>query len=148
MNKKYFFGAIILLILISGCGTQIPESSSFETISHSSSGTRHQEKQDYVIINEDDLMEMWEKVYTNVDPVPELPDVNFDEEMVIAVFLGTKPTGGYTIEITEVVETEDSLEVYVKETSPSPRNIVALAVTYPEHIVKVEKTDKEVVFKR
>lgn len=68
--------------------------------------------------------------------------------MVIAVFQGNHSTGGYAIKITQTVEKENSVEVFAKETSPSPDSMVTQAFTQPYHIVKTKRVDKEVLFKR
>ncbi len=68
--------------------------------------------------------------------------------MVIAVFQGNRSTGGYAVEITQIVEKENSVEVFAKETSPSPDSMVTQAFTQPYRIVKTKRGDKEVVLKR
>ena len=144
---------LISILLISGCVTQFSgQELTFETISKGSySG--HNERGDYVIKDSSELENLWGKMQSRVSPTPisaitDLPDVNFNDEMVIAVFQGTQSTGGYAIEITKIVEKKNSLEVFVKETSPSPDSMVTQAFTQPYHIVKVKRVDKEVVFRR
>ena len=119
----------------------------FEDISKGSySG--HDERNDYVIRDSSEWENLWGKVQSRVSPTPDLPDINFNDEMVIAVFQGSHSTGGYAIEITKIVEKENSVEVFVKETSPSPDSVVTQAFTQPYHIVKTKRVDKEVIFKR
>lgn len=78
----------------------------------------------------------------------ELPaPVDFSKDMIIAVFQGEKNTGGYNIEINKIIEKENVIEVTVIETSPGRRCMVTKAFTSPFHIVKIQKSNKEVVFK-
>ncbi len=139
---------LISILLVSGCITQLSDQElTFETISKGViSG--HDERKDYVIMDPSEWGNLWGKVHSRVLPTPNLPDVNFEDEIVIAVFQGSHSTGGYAIEITQIVEKENSVEVFVKETSPSPESIVTQAFTQPYHIVKVKRVDKEVVFRR
>jgi hypothetical protein len=65
--------------------------------------------------------------------------------MIIAVFQGEKPTGGYEIDIIKIVEA-DSLTVFANETLPQQGCPVIFAITRPYHIVKIAKTDKEAMF--
>ena len=74
--------------------------------------------------------------------------INFNDEMIIAVFQGGHSSGGYSIKIKRINEKENSVEVFVKETSPSPLSGVTDALTQPYHIVKTKRVDKEVIFKR
>jgi len=77
---------------------------------------------------------------------PDLVNVNFEKQMVIAVFSGQKPTAGYSVRIIGQKETGDRLEVYYTETSPAKGTMTAQVITYPYHIRIIEKTDKAIVF--
>lgn len=85
--------------------------------------------------------------WENFRIAPPLPKIDFQHEIVIAVFQGEKPTGGYKIEITKMVESDKNLIVYVETTSPCHNEEVTEALTYPCHIVKTKMTNKEVIFK-
>jgi hypothetical protein len=91
----------------------------------------------------------WEEVWTgmegNVNPKPETPKVDFDSRMVIAVFMGTRKSGGYSVKITSI-EQNGKVTVKVKESSPPPDAIVTMALTSPYHVVVVPKSDKPVEF--
>ena len=89
---------------------------------------------------------LWSKVYKTRIPKPELPEVNFEEEMILAVFMGYYPTGGYSVSIENIIEKEERLIVEKKVVTPGPDDMVTNAITHPFHIVKTKKTDKEIVF--
>lgn len=72
--------------------------------------------------------------------------IDFDKEMVLVVFMGPQPSGGYQIKIGKVVGKGKEVEVFVKEVNPG-NCPVTLATTSPFDVVKVPKVDKEVVFK-
>jgi hypothetical protein len=65
--------------------------------------------------------------------------------IVIAVFMGTRMSGGYSVKITGV-EQNDKVTVKVKESSPPPDAMVTMALTSPYHVVVVPKSDKPVEF--
>ena len=149
MKQKYFLilGVIVVfgLILISGCTQQ--KQINFETISKGYySG--HNEKKDYVINSQNEWVKLWNKTMSNQIPLPEVPPVDFSKNTIIAVYQGSHSTGGYSIEITRIIEEDDQVIVYVKESSPSPGAEVTQAFTQPYHIVKTQKITKEIVFKR
>ena len=127
--------------------TPSPNEMAFKTISHGQySG--FSEAKNYAITNTNDWQSLWNKVYGNVLSKPPLPEVDFNKSMVIAVSLGSKPTGGYDIKITGVKEREAEglIAISVEESSPGKDCIVSQALTSPYHIIETEKTDKEVVF--
>jgi len=70
-------------------------------------------------------------------------DIDFEESTVLAVVLGVRPTGGYSIEIEEIIEKEDKLVIKAIETRPGESCRVTMAQTYPYHVVSVEKMDEE-----
>ncbi len=144
---KKLFAIVILFVLVSGCiQTQEPpkQPPDLETISRSGFGGLN-EQGDYVINSEGEWSELLNRTRIRFQ---EPPSIDFSKNTVIAVFLGTRSTGGYTIEIKDIVETDDEVMVYVEETSPGPGENVIMAVTQPYHIVKTKKITKEVVFER
>ena len=104
---------------------------------------RHEAPSKSVINNQEDFLELWQGT---ANSGISRPPVDFSKETVVAVFMGSKNTGGYSIEIVKIVEQTDKIIVYVRETSPKPGDAVTLAFTYPQHIVKTEKLTKRVVF--
>jgi len=104
------------------------------------------ERGNVMVQSEVEWRDLWSKTTSNQTPPPQLPDVDFEKETLIAAFMGTERTGGYAIEITKITETDSALMVSVKEISPGPNCIVTMALTQPYHIVKILKTEKQVEF--
>lgn len=118
----------------------------FKTISKENySG--HSDRKGYVIKDSFGWSNLWGVVHSTRSPKPELPETNFNDEMIIAVFQGGQSTGGYGIEITKITEKEKSIEVFVNEKSPSQGSIVSHSFTQPYHIVKTKSVNKQVIFK-
>ena len=61
--------------------------------------------------------------------------------------MGPRNTGGYSVNVDKIAEEENRIVVFVTESSPGKDCIVTQAITYPYQIVKIKKTDKEIVFK-
>jgi len=76
------------------------------------------------------------------------PQVDFDKEMVVGVFMGSRPTGGYSVTITGITERDGSLVVTYGETSPRPGAMTAQVLTFPYHLVAVPKHSGEVKFEK
>jgi hypothetical protein len=82
---------------------------------------------------------LWSEIHAGRDPVPALPAVDFEREMLIAVASGTRPTGGFSIQVTAVATRGDRLEVAVLERCPDADAIVTMALTQPVAVVRVAK---------
>jgi hypothetical protein len=72
--------------------------------------------------------------------------VDFAREMVLAFFLGEKPTSGYTATITEVLQLQDKLRVKVAVETPPPGSFLLQVLTQPFHIVRLPRYDLPVEF--
>jgi hypothetical protein len=68
---------------------------------------------------------------------PALAAVDLSSKVVIAAFLGLKPTTGYGIEILTVEVSDGLLEVTVK--SSAPRDTAGTGFEFPYHLVEVER---------
>jgi hypothetical protein len=91
---------------------------------------------------------MWRESHSNQVPPPAAPRVDFDREMVLAVFMGERPTGGHAITIEDVAFGDKEIRVTVWEQSPPPDALTTQAFTQPFHIVVVKKSALPVKFVR
>lgn len=74
------------------------------------------------------------------------PSVDFGREMVVGVFLGTRNTAGYAVEIVGATVEQGVLVVRHREVRPLKGGIVAQVITSPYHIVAVPRHAGEVKF--
>ena len=65
------------------------------------------------------------------------PAVDFSQELVVAVFLGSRPTAGFSVEIVGTRDDGGAMVVQYRETRPPAGAIVAQVLTMPYHIVAV-----------
>ncbi len=85
--------------------------------------------------------EFWSQHQANVIPAPDLPQVEFSREMVIAVVDQDEPSGGFGFEITDIEEVEGRLAVRVRKDIPGPDCVVTAVITQPFHIVRTVQSD-------
>lgn len=76
----------------------------------------------------------------------QIPDVDFEQEMVLGVFLGEQPTGGYLIQIEKIETVNQRLQVYLTLQEPNPENMVIQMLTAPAHLVLLPVTDLPIDF--
>ena len=69
-----------------------------------------------------------------------LPAVDFDREIVVGVFLGSRPTAGFSVEIVSAQRDGQTLVVRYRETRPPRDSIVAQVITSPYHLAAVPRT--------
>ena len=76
------------------------------------------------------------------------PAVELTRSMVIAVFLGTRPSAGYAAEITRIEKQDTDLVVTYREQRPAPDAMTAQVLTAPFHIVRTGAHAGPVKFQR
>ncbi|HYM22126.1 MAG TPA: protease complex subunit PrcB family protein [Vicinamibacterales bacterium] len=77
-----------------------------------------------------------------------MPAVDFGKDMVVGVFMGSRPTAGYDIAITKTLEKDGTLWVWYRERMPARGVMLAQVLTFPFHLVAVPKTAGEVKFEK
>jgi hypothetical protein len=78
------------------------------------------------------------------DMVP--PSVDFTKEIVVAVGLGMRPTGGYSVTVLKAVQQGTGALVTWEETKPGPKCVVTQALTYPFVIAAITRVEGTVSF--
>jgi len=90
----------------------------------------------------------WAKLYKAHAPDKQPPAVDFSKEMVLAVFLGSRPTAGFGVEITGTKEANGALIVQYRQTQPPPGAITAQVITSPYLMVAVPARAGDVKFEK
>ena len=99
-----------------------------------------QEPKQEVITDRKIWEQFWSKHSRLMKPATALPEVDFTKEMVIAVTMGTKRTGGYAVEVVSVEAIDKKLKITVKQSSPPPGAMTIQALTAPFHFVAVPRS--------
>jgi hypothetical protein len=76
------------------------------------------------------------------------PAVDLTKRTVVAVFLGSRPTAGYTVEIVGTRQEGKTLIVEWREGRPKERMLLAQVLTSPAVIVSIPKFDGDIGFKK
>lgn len=77
-----------------------------------------------------------------------VPAVDFSREMVVAVFMGSRPTAGFSVEIVSASPRDGKLIVTYREAQPAPGSISAQVLTAPYHIAAVAQSTLPVAFEK
>lgn len=79
----------------------------------------------------------WNALWKEHGAAQPVPAVDFSKELVVAVFLGSRPTGGFGVEVVSTRVEGDALIVEYAEQRPGRSDIVSQVLTSPFHIVKL-----------
>lgn len=151
---------ILAVFLIASCGSSNPDMNRENHTDHSLqnsdmnyeilsegpiSGVK--EAQIRVVKEEEGLKEIYNYLNENRSPKLLAPNIDFNEEIIVALFMGEKNYGGFKISVEKIEEEAKKVIVYVKETAPSGK-YATMVITQPYCIFKMKQTSKEIVFEK
>ncbi len=90
--------------------------------------------------------QLWESIHAFEDSAPPLPEVDFSREMVVAVGLGNRSSGGYDVLLARAVGDESGLRIEVVETRPGQGCATTLAMTQPVDLARTPRREGPVQF--
>ncbi|PSQ88355.1 MAG: hypothetical protein BRD43_04645 [Bacteroidetes bacterium QS_4_64_154] len=98
--------------------------------------------------DEETYASFWERLHADRNSVPDRPEVDFEEKVVVAIVLGRRSTGGYGVEIDEVLASDGGgrIQVQFAETVPGNDCVVTQALTSPYVLATVEAQDEDLTF--
>lgn len=88
----------------------------------------------------------WNTLWRRHSPDRDPPRVDFGSDMVLGVFLGSRTTAGFSVEIVSALVEQGILVVRFRETRPQTDRIVAQVITSPYHLVAVPRHSGDVRF--
>jgi hypothetical protein len=90
----------------------------------------------------------WQALWQRHAPGRTAPAVDFNRNMVLAVFLGSRPSAGYQVQITGVRREGTALIVQWNEGRPGRDQVASAVMTSPAHIIAVPRHEGEVRFEK
>lgn len=95
-------------------------------------------RKNYAAYSQSSLLKLWAMAHGTDGTVP--PPVDFATEYVVGVFAGQRPTGGYSIAVTNVTDLSDTRTISVTLTKPGAGCITNQMVTSPYQIIAVPES--------
>jgi hypothetical protein len=142
--KKIHLIPILFMLLACNSMKNLPASneanSNLYTLLYSSNYQGREVESNVVVLNEKELTTLFQSVGNE-----QVPQVDFTKNQVVALFLGSKNTGGYSISIDRAEVIGNQIMIYKKIETPKG-GMVTTAFTNPFVIVKIHNK-KEIVFK-
>lgn len=93
-------------------------------------------------------LDTFQKDWNLFRPGEPLPTVDFTKQAVVLLMAGTKPTPGYSIQVSRLEEKADQLVILYKVTVPPTDSVLAQILTHPWSMQFIPKPTKPVVFQK
>jgi len=77
---------------------------------------------------------------------PIFPYVDFNNEMIAAIFLGERPSSGYNIKVTKVTKTNSRITIFANEETPEDKAFTYSIVTSPYTFITIPKNNLPINF--
>lgn len=124
----------VLLMAVLAVATMSAQTPSFTNVAKGDSSEQQLAKQVTVRTAAE-----WKALWKDHAPTEKMPAVDFAKDMVVGIFLGTKPSAGHEVEIVGVrTEGKDLIVEYVQK-QPAKGTMAAQILTEPFHLVTVPK---------
>ncbi len=75
-----------------------------------------------------------------------VPIIDWKKQMVIVVYGGERPTGGFSVEVKSLEVKDGKLIIHWKLNAPGADDIVAQVITYPSQTILVDRFEGKVEF--
>jgi hypothetical protein len=137
--------AVGLAVMTSTCNTQPREVNvPFETMEKRESpgtGTLYEAETPAIVVvaRADDVSTL--VGWVSADAKTRLETIDYDEQFALAVFQGSKITGGYNVEVDRIARLGHTVNVYAQFHEPRPDDQRTDVITSPYHLVLVERVD-------
>jgi len=91
----------------------------------------------------------WTQLYRQHNFDKPAPKIDFSKEMIAAVFMGSRPTAGFSTAIVSATAANGALIVRYSESRPPAGGVTAQVLTFPFHIVAIPRADvRDVKFEK
>lgn len=139
--KKVISVVAVFVLLSCGAKKKTDSKALYEVLTTQSDGGGN--IQFYEILTEPNEIKMLEN-----DPLlaEKMKQTDINNSNYVILNMGEKNTGGYSIGIQKVEETDKNIIITVKENNPAPDAMSMQVITYPYTVVKVH-SKKEIIIK-
>jgi hypothetical protein len=93
------------------------------------------EARQVLVRTEAEWTKLWQQHATNRPR----PAVDFTKEMVVGLFMGSRPTAGFSTAVVSATAGNGALIVRYSETMPGAKSVSAQILTFPYHLVAIPK---------
>ncbi len=141
----WLLSVLTVLVLALACDDSptSPEDAAitFETVVASSSSGFSSPRYD-VIRDAGEWGQTWNILHAGQSPLPPLPGIDFEREMVMLAAMGTGNNGCFRVEVSAItLRASGGLDVEVTELEPGTSCSCTQAITQPVHVVRLQRIE-------
>lgn len=123
---------LLLPLLLAACGLGTEENGG--------------EELSFTVVEDADMPDQLKTILNEKKAEPFQFTYSTDSWLYLAKGYGSQKSGGYSIAVKQLTMAEDGVHFVTELIGPSQQDPVSQTVTYPYIVVKIEFTDKSVVF--
>ena len=101
---------------------------------------------DFTVVSEDRLSEELKTVIDERKAAPFKVTYSDGDYLYICIGYGEQQTGGYSIAVDKLHQTEEAIYVSTSLLGPGPQDDTGNAPSYPYIVIKIKYVDKSVIF--
>lgn len=117
----------------------VPQTIAFRVIATGANAANAAARKNVAVYTQAEYQKLWTTAHGSAAPAR--PAVDFSKEYVIGVFAGSKPTGGYAVAVTSIIDTGTARTITVTLAKPGTSCIVTQALTSPFELIAVPLKD-------
>lgn len=110
-----------------------PVDVTFTVIAHGANASKQLVRKNFAIYSKDE----YERIWKLTGSTEKMPTIDFTKAYVVAVFLGEKPTGGYSVSVEKITDSSDIRTVSVRTEKPGEGCVTTEALTSPYQFIRV-----------
>lgn len=103
-------------------------------------GLLYSKKENIIISDSEKFQSYWETLHQKMSLQPDLPQVDFETELVIVSVMGLKTVSGFSVIISDVAESDGIVGVKVQEVRPDISCLTTTELTNANHVVKIPRS--------
>lgn len=94
-----------------------------------------------VITTNEEWEDLWKKHVSVIVPQPPVPEIDFENTVVAAIFAGEKNKSGYQVRLKEIVPEGKDVILHYKLVEPPENSFTLTVITQPFLLVKIPKPE-------
>ncbi len=102
---------------------------------------------EYTVVNDEGLPDVVAAKIESVKTEPFKFSYTDGESIYVAIGYGEQPTGGYSIQVTDLFETDTYIVIRTKLLGPAESDVVTPVITYPYVVVKTADLKLAICFR-
>jgi hypothetical protein len=91
-----------------------------------------------------ELSAVWLNLFAKYDRKPPIPIIDFENKMLIAIALGKRNSGSYSIQVKSILETKNGININASENKPGASCNTSSVMVYPFQLIEIPRTAKKI----